>query len=314
MRFIILIFLFIFHRSAEIISVPKLSAPEKHSLVLMCAEASDVDWSHGLRGVIASKHGQQVSYLDQRKHQLLSGGALHIRDLQPSDAGEYYCNRELIADIAVLKGQNFTIPAGTTVYLPCKTSDKFKQRWAFKRTAQSRKEFISTLYKNSTVKKERDDPTSRFTHTISHLIIHDLQLQDSGLYLCNNREMAVLTVTTESTDVENISPEINKNLTVSVLLALCLLSIVCVCVLSVILSCRRTRTNTRKESEPTDHTSGLPLHSMTDEGRWMSDVHEDTGEVQYASLGVQLCRDADGQMNSRQNVIYSTLLTRPKSS
>ncbi|ROL52952.1 hypothetical protein DPX16_5503 [Anabarilius grahami] len=215
------------------VTVPKLSAPEKHSLVLMCAEASDVDWSHGLRGVIASKHGQQVSYLDQRKHQLLSDGALHIRDLQPSDAGQYYCNHQLIADIAVLKGQNFTIPAGTTVYLPCKTSDKFKQRWAFKRTAQARKEFISTLYKNSTVKKERDDPTSRFTHTISHLIISDLQLQDSGLYLCNNREMAVLTVTT---------------VTVSVLLALCLLSIVCVCVLSVILSCRRSRTNTRKES------------------------------------------------------------------
>ncbi|XP_051728594.1 CXADR-like membrane protein [Ctenopharyngodon idella] len=299
MRFIILIwtFLFIFHLTTENISVT-VSAPEKHSLVLMCDKASDIDWSHGLRRVIASKHGQQVSYLDQRKHQLLSDGTLHIRDLQPSDAGQYYCNDQLIANIAVLKGQNFTILAGTTVYLPCKTSDKFKQRWAFKRTAQSRKEFISTLYKNSTVKKERDDPTSRFTHTINHLIISNLQLQDSGLYLCNNREMAFLTVTT---DVNNNSPEMNNNL--SILLALCLLAIICVCVLSVILSCRRTRTNTRKESGPTDHTSGLPLHSMTDEGRWMPDAHEDTGEMQYESLDVQ-----------QQNVIYSTLLIRPKSS
>ncbi len=60
--------------------------------------------------------------------------------------------------------------------------------------------------KNSTLKKERADPTLRFTHTTDHLIISNLQLQDSGLYLCNNREMALLTVTTGSTE-HNINTE-----------------------------------------------------------------------------------------------------------
>ncbi|XP_050960217.1 uncharacterized protein LOC127161509 [Labeo rohita] len=203
-------FLFILHLSKEDISVQKLSVPEKHFLILMCTDAAYVDWSHGLEGVIASRQGKQVFYLDQSKHQLLADGHLFIKDLQESDAGEYYCNHQLVADITVLKGHNFTVLEGTTVYLPCKTSDKTKQRWAFKRTPQSKKEFISTLYKNSTVKKEREDPALRFTHTVNHLVISDLQLQDSGLYLCNNRAMAFLTVTTESSDDENSSAEINK--------------------------------------------------------------------------------------------------------
>ncbi len=111
-----------------------------------------------------------------------------------------------ISFLSFFPGHNFTVPGGTTVYLPCKTSDKMKQRWAFKSTPQSRKEFISTLYKNSTLKKERADPTLRFTHTTDHLIISDLQLRDSGLYLCNNREMAFLTVTTGRAE-HNINTE-----------------------------------------------------------------------------------------------------------
>ncbi len=82
----------------------KLSAPEKHFLVLMCSDASRVDWSHGLERLIASRRGKQVSYLDQSKHQLLEDGQLSIKDLEESDAGEYYCNHQLVADIRVLKG------------------------------------------------------------------------------------------------------------------------------------------------------------------------------------------------------------------
>ncbi len=85
-------------------SVQKLSAPEKHFLVLVCSDASHVAWSHGLERVIASRRGKQVSYLDQSKHQLLEDGQLSIKDLQESDAGEYYCNHQLVADITVLKG------------------------------------------------------------------------------------------------------------------------------------------------------------------------------------------------------------------
>ncbi|XP_073699855.1 uncharacterized protein [Garra rufa] len=220
----------------------------------MCTDALYVDWSHGLERVIASRQGKQVFYLDQSKHQLLSDGQLFIKDLQESDAGQYYCNHQLVADITVLKGHNFTVPEGTTVYLPCRTSDKMKQRWAFKHTPQSRKEFISTLYKNSTVKKEREDPMLRFAHTINHLVISNLQLQDSGLYLCNNREMAFLTVTTESSDIENSSQDIKKYLMVAVLLALCIMVMVCVGLLSVTISWtnrRRRRRNIRKETGKT---------------------------------------------------------------
>lgn len=85
-------------------SVQKLSAPEKHFLVLMCSDASYVNWSHGLERMIASRQRKQVSYLDQSKHQLLEDGQLSIKDLQESDAGEYYCNHQLVADITVLKG------------------------------------------------------------------------------------------------------------------------------------------------------------------------------------------------------------------
>ncbi|XP_026144119.1 uncharacterized protein LOC113119113 isoform X2 [Carassius auratus] len=287
-------FLFILHLTKEDASVQKLSAPEKHFLVLMCSDASYVDWSHGLEKVIASKRGKLVSYLDQSKHQLLEDGQLSIKGLQESDAGEYYCNHQLVADITVLKGHNFTVAEGTTIYLPCKTSDKMKQRWAFKRTPHSRKEFISTLYKNSTIKKERADPTLRFTHTTDHLIISSLRLQDSGLYLCNNREMAFLTVTT---------------VTVAVLLALCILAMVCVGLLSVTIGwkSRRRRRNFRKETELTNIASGQQLQSMSNEGPWMLDPQEDAGEIQYASLGVQHWRQTDRQLSSRQHVIYSTL-------
>ncbi|KAK2887354.1 hypothetical protein QQF64_013525 [Cirrhinus molitorella] len=303
-------FLLYLHLTKEDISVQKLSVPEKHFLVLMCTDASYVDWSHGLERVIASRQGKQVFYQDQSKHQLLADGQLFIKDLQESDAGKYYCNHQLVADITVLKGHNFTVPEGTIVYLPCKTSDKMKQRWAFKRTPQSRKEFISTLYKNSTIKKEREDPMLRFTHTISHLVISNLQLQDSGLYLCNNREMAFLTVTTETSDIEKSGPDLNKYLTVAVLLALCIMVMVCVGLLSVTISwTNRRRRNLRKETEPTDIASGLQLQRMTDEGPWMLDTHEDAGEIQYASLGVQHWRDTDRQLSSRQHVIYSTLFT-----
>ncbi|XP_026144118.1 uncharacterized protein LOC113119113 isoform X1 [Carassius auratus] len=302
-------FLFILHLTKEDASVQKLSAPEKHFLVLMCSDASYVDWSHGLEKVIASKRGKLVSYLDQSKHQLLEDGQLSIKGLQESDAGEYYCNHQLVADITVLKGHNFTVAEGTTIYLPCKTSDKMKQRWAFKRTPHSRKEFISTLYKNSTIKKERADPTLRFTHTTDHLIISSLRLQDSGLYLCNNREMAFLTVTTASTEIENSSPDINKYLTVAVLLALCILAMVCVGLLSVTIGwkSRRRRRNFRKETELTNIASGQQLQSMSNEGPWMLDPQEDAGEIQYASLGVQHWRQTDRQLSSRQHVIYSTL-------
>ncbi|XP_043090061.1 uncharacterized protein LOC122340559 isoform X2 [Puntigrus tetrazona] len=302
-------FLFILHLSKEDTSVQKLSAPEKHFLVLMCSDASYVDWSHGLERVIASRRGKQVSYLDQSKHQLLEDGQLSIKDLQESDAGQYYCNHQLVADITVLKGHNFTVPVGTTVYLPCKTSDKLKQRWAFKRTPRSRKDFISTLYKNNTVKKERADPTLRFTHTTDHLIISSIQLQDSGLYLCNNREMAVLTVTTESAETESSSADINKYLTAAVLLALCMLAMLCVGLLSVTIGWKSRRRNFRKETEPTGIASGLQLQRMSNEGPWTPDTHEDAGEIQYASLAEHHWTQTDRQRSSRQQVIYSTLIT-----
>ncbi|KAI5627663.1 hypothetical protein C0J50_8438 [Silurus asotus] len=82
--------------------------------------------------------------------------------------------------------------AGGTLYLPCTIP---KQRWACKHTEESKKEFISTRFKNGTVIKERPDPYSRFTHMSNQLQIFNIQKLDSGTYFCSGKDVAVVNVT-----------------------------------------------------------------------------------------------------------------------
>ncbi|XP_073788090.1 uncharacterized protein isoform X4 [Danio rerio] len=205
--------------------------------------------------------------------------------------------------------QSISAVQGSTVYLTCRSSEQLKQRWAFRRSPDSRKEFISTLFRNHTVKKERADLHGRFTHTAQHLSIAELQTQDSGLYLCNNRETAVLTVTAAAADSESSTPGLQQHLLVLVLLVLCVLAMVCVCLLSVLIS-RNTRSKAKETCRK--QTEGLELQTVSDEGRWTADALEETvgqEEVQYACLGVQHWSDTHRPQISKQQVIYSTLLT-----
>lgn len=85
--------------------------------------------------------------------------------------------------------------AGRTLLLPCRSSDKPKQRW-FHRREGGRREPILTRFKNATVKPERDD--SRLSFQQDALQILDLQPGDAGEYLCNGEleaRVAVLTGT-----------------------------------------------------------------------------------------------------------------------
>lgn len=91
-------------------------------------------------------------------------------------------------------GDSFVVSEGGTLYLPCPSSGKPKQRWAYKHLTASKREFISTLFRNGTVKEEREDPHSRFIHTYNHLLIRNLQLPDSGIYLCNGHQVASVMV------------------------------------------------------------------------------------------------------------------------
>uniref|UniRef100_A0A3B1KHI2 Ig-like domain-containing protein n=1 Tax=Astyanax mexicanus TaxID=7994 RepID=A0A3B1KHI2_ASTMX len=96
----------------------------------------------------------------------------------------------LHATFTVALFHDYVVSEGSTLYLPCSFSAKPKQRWSYKHTWDSRREFISTLYKNGSVLQERSDPDSRFIHNYNHLHIINLQPSDSGIYLCNGHTIA----------------------------------------------------------------------------------------------------------------------------
>lgn len=194
-------------------SVRRVFVPKEHFLLLSCDGQTDVQWRHG---------GTSLMIVNSTKQKFFSDGMLYIGDVEMSDSGLYYCNDRPMAHVTVLRGTPHTeismcavyvftlhltlslvllfccagddvvVCEGGTLYLRCTLP---KQRWAFKHTAESKKEFISTRFKNGTVIKERPDPDSRFTHTSNHLQILNLQQLDSGTYFCSGKDIAVVTVT-----------------------------------------------------------------------------------------------------------------------
>ncbi|XP_017340745.1 uncharacterized protein LOC108274833 isoform X2 [Ictalurus punctatus] len=298
----------------EAVAVRRVFVPKEHFLLLSCDGQTDVQWRHG---------GTSLMIVNSTKQKFFSDGMLYISDVEMSDSGLYYCNDRPMAHVTVLRGDDVVVCEGGTLYLRCTLP---KQRWAFKHTAESKKEFISTRFKNGTVIKERPDPDSRFTHTSNHLQILNLQQLDSGTYFCSGKDIAVVTVTsesnthqcptTETTEWGNNGPQKSGNVVLVAVLSLCVLAVVTVVLLSVIMclkfsSRKKLTVSTPEESvlRPQKRRAGgaeaVTLQSA-DALRSCND------EIHYASLGRQNWRARGWNQQSRQQVIYSTLLLTPK--
>ncbi|XP_060771431.1 uncharacterized protein LOC132882170 isoform X2 [Neoarius graeffei] len=298
----------------EAVTVQRVFVPKDHFLLLSCDGQSDGEWRH---------EGTSLMHVNSTKQKHFSNGMLYISDVEMSDSGLYYCNNRLMVHVTVLTGDDVVVCEGGTLYLRCTLP---KQRWAFRRTAGSRKEFISTRFKNGTVVKERPDPASRFTHTSNHLQILNIKQLDSGTYFCSGKDIAVVTVTpesnthqcpsTEATGSENNIPQKSGNVVLVAVLALCVLAVVMVVLLSVIMclkfSSRKKPTASKAEDNVlhvqkthTDGVDAVRLHSA-DRLRSCND------EIHYASLGRENWRAQGWNQQSRQQVIYSTLLLTPK--
>ncbi|KAI4874136.1 hypothetical protein NFI96_015847 [Prochilodus magdalenae] len=300
--------------------------PEEHFLFLVCRHGSDVEWTHGSVRINATKHRSKESLLDQTKYQLLSDGTLYIKDLEETDFGRYYCNGRLVAEVIVLTGESFVVSVGSTLYLPCSFSGKFKQRWAYKHTTASKREYISTLFKNGTLKQERDDPGSRFIHNYNHLHIVNLQLSDSGFYLCNGHAVAsVMVISAESTDVENNVPHVPENDVTSVCYAGDLPGDLCTGCGGGHAAVRHSLSEVQKQKKSSRclgkylcNIDMFVFAVLTYPNRTPSDEEHSVPlttscEIQYASLGRQNWRARGWAQDSGQQVIYSTLLHGPSS-
>ncbi|KAL7868541.1 hypothetical protein SRHO_G00099250 [Serrasalmus rhombeus] len=352
------VFISVLYTNEAIMGASVVYVPEEHFLFLACRRGSDVEWTHEIVRINATKQMSSESRLDWTKYQLLPDGTLYIRKLEKSDRGRYYCNGQLVAEVIILTDANgsvqwvptvvllplpsifprakacesFVVSEGSTLYLPCSFSGKLKQRWAYKHTAASKREYISTMFKNRTVTQEREDPDSRFFHSYNHLHINNLQLSDSGIYLCNGHEVANVmvihtesetfqTATTDSTEVENNVPYMPENATLVLFLAFTVLAVVVVTLLSVIL-CLKFRSR-RKNPAPRQEDTELQLQKTS--ARVLAGPKRSPGdeehsvpltnhcEIQYASLGRQNWRARGWTQNSGQQVIYSTLLHGPTS-
>lgn len=93
--------------------------------------------------------------------------------------------------MSVPSGEDFLVPAGRTLLLPCSDSSKRKKRWSQRREG-GRWETLLTLFRNGTVRAER----SRISLRNEALQIQDLQPEDSGEFLCNRKLQARLSVLT----------------------------------------------------------------------------------------------------------------------
>ncbi|XP_030266113.1 uncharacterized protein LOC115577247 isoform X5 [Sparus aurata] len=322
-----------------------LSVPEDHHVRLPCggSSSSDVVWTHQDRTVLVTRQGSYETNEDPRRYRLLPDGSLCLLQLDDSDDGEYRCNQQLVAELQVLTGEDFRVPAGRTLLLPCSSSSKARQRWFYRRDG-GRRELIFTWFRNGTMKPER----SRLSYENEALQIRDLQPEDAGQYQCSGKtsSVSVLTVQPEPTSIHQTSrttttpavrttdvvetkkekkrPE-NALLVVAVVsLAIMILLMAAVCVLLTSMKCRRKKKSRsaapqrREDTElqPWTTSSGHTGNTVTCpssgcEQYESPSVPEET--IHYASLGRQNWRERPSRTPPDQDhhrVIYSSVITR----
>ncbi|XP_076023679.1 uncharacterized protein LOC143013861 isoform X2 [Genypterus blacodes] len=198
---------------SENTTVLQLSVPEDHRLCLWCggSDTSDVVWTHQDRTVLVTRQKNYETNQDRTRFQLKPDASLCLLRLDDADAGTFRCNDRLVTELEVLTGQDFRVSAGRTLLLPCRRSDKPKQRW-FQRREGGKREPILTRFKNATVKPERHDPRLSYQHDALQIL--QLQPGDAGEYLCNGELEATVVVLTQSLSVPTAPPAVTGAVTV----------------------------------------------------------------------------------------------------
>ncbi|XP_030002496.1 uncharacterized protein LOC115427897 [Sphaeramia orbicularis] len=317
-------------------TVVRLSVPEDHHVCLRCGvpDTPDVVWTH-LDRSIPGPDPQE----DQRLFSLQPDGKLCLLQLEDSDAGEYRCNEQLVAELQVLTGHDLLVAAGRTLLLPCRVSSRPKQRW-IQRRGGGRRDPILTRFKDGSVKPERDD--RRFGYEDDALRIQNLQPEDAGDYLCNGELQAtvsVLTVPPGPTDVQKTSstsptsavvqtdvvqtkskekkPEDALLVVVVVGLGVVIVLMAAVCVLLTSMKCKKNKKKKNRRAAAEQRQDDTELQPWTKPPQ-QTDCEESESPgpeeelIHYASLGRPdwKKRPGRGPADPDHSVIYSSVVTR----
>ncbi|XP_026013063.1 inactive tyrosine-protein kinase 7 isoform X1 [Astatotilapia calliptera] len=316
------------------------SVPENHHVCLPCGSSgsSDVIWTRQDQEVLVTRRGGYKTNKDCRRYRLMVNGDLCVQHLKESDHGRYRCNQQLVAELQVLTGRDYTVSAGRTLLLPCSGSSKPKQRW-FQQREGERREAVLTKYRNGTVKPERGG--GRLSFTNDALQIQDLQPEDAGEYVCNGLLQARVTVlaahaetssqppststppspavvTAEVGEIKkksNMRPENVLLLVAVVSVGLMIIFLAAVCVLLTSMKCRRRKR--RAAAAPTREDTELQpwtASSAPTEGEDLETPPLCGETIHYASLGRQNWRERPSRSppeQSHHSVIYSSVVSRP---
>ncbi|XP_004574895.3 protein sax-3 isoform X4 [Maylandia zebra] len=264
------------------------SVPENHHVCLPCGSSgsSDVIWTRQDQEVLVIRRGGYKTNKDCRRYRLMVNGDLCVQHLKESDHGRYRCNQQLVAELQVLTGRDYTVSAGRTLLLPCSGSSKPKQRW-FQQREGERREAVLTKYRNGTVKPERGG--GRLSFTNDALQIQDLQPEDAGEYVCNGLLQARVTVLAAHAETSSQPP------------------------------------STSTPPSPAVVTAAAPTREDTELQPWTASSAPTEGEdletpplcgetIHYASLGRQNWRERPSRSppeQSHHSVIYSSVVSRP---
>ncbi|KAG9333673.1 hypothetical protein JZ751_010663, partial [Albula glossodonta] len=257
-----------------------LSIPEGQHTILTCPghtpdDSAPLEWRDGTGRVIATKHGQtaDVPREYEHKYSLLLNGSLFIKYLQLSDSGEFRCGAQLVAEV-----EDYVVDVGRTLTLPCRVTEKQKQKWMFRKSKQFERTPIYIKHKNGTLSKEIADPQNRYSHTSDNALhISNLQPEDAGEYWCNGKKAAVLTVRTEKPDFTNQTADMADD------------------------------TDTEADVPEEDDSEHDSEASKESQGEAQLDSPVEMGEIHYASLGRQNWRERPQAQGESHHVIYSTV-------
>ncbi|KAL2080314.1 hypothetical protein ACEWY4_024107 [Coilia grayii] len=309
------------------LTIRRVSVPEEHFLFLHCdsdAENTNIEWKNGAGQILATKSGAAVSYLNQNKYHI-SEGYLHIKEVERSDAGEYYCNGRLEAEVEVLRGQFISVSEGRSLFIPCESERK--QVWSFRKERSSQRVNLFTVFRNGTVIRERDDPQGRFVPHPKALEIVRLELEDSGRYLCNMRLVARLTVIKGSTpfgkSYQCIS-NIHQVFKLCLFLPVAVVAVVGLCVLVAsiflvsLIVCQRKRMRKRRNKKIGRKAGAGQIHEETElqpqgpsiRGKptiLLISSPAESSELHYASLGRKNWLERGRMQDKGHHVIYSTV-------